>query len=271
MPWWASVIAAAVVFAGLRWVIPSFLGSRPLLVPLANASAAYAHWLALVFLLPLPFALLNQAHRRRLVEGQASIERIRELSWRDFERLVAEAYRRQGYRVTERGGGGADGGVDLELRTKDKTLFVQCKRWKTWTVGVQAVRELYGVTSGERADGAIFVTSGSYTPDAIDFARDKPIKLVDGRQLVAMLETVQSPAAKKSAETKPNSDVPRHVPTTPLPELPPARTTGAVSVAEPCPRCGSRMVLRTTKKGPNAGSQFWGCSRYPECRGTRDA
>jgi predicted RNA-binding Zn-ribbon protein involved in translation (DUF1610 family) len=36
-----------------------------------------------------------------------------------------------------------------------------------------------------------------------------------------------------------------------------------------CPQCGSPMVLRTAKKGENAGSQFWGCSRFPGCRGTR--
>jgi restriction system protein len=36
-----------------------------------------------------------------------------------------------------------------------------------------------------------------------------------------------------------------------------------------CPKCGQAMVLRTARQGPNAGSQFWGCSRYPDCRGTR--
>jgi ssDNA-binding Zn-finger/Zn-ribbon topoisomerase 1 len=36
-----------------------------------------------------------------------------------------------------------------------------------------------------------------------------------------------------------------------------------------CPQCGSAMVLRTAKTGANAGSQFWGCSQFPECRGTR--
>ncbi len=35
----------------------------------------------------------------------------------------------------------------------------------------------------------------------------------------------------------------------------------------PCPKCGKTMVLRTAKKGPGAGKQFWGCSAYPECRG----
>jgi four helix bundle suffix protein len=34
-----------------------------------------------------------------------------------------------------------------------------------------------------------------------------------------------------------------------------------------CPQCGRAMVLRTAKSGRNAGSQFWGCSAYPECRG----
>jgi four helix bundle suffix protein len=35
---------------------------------------------------------------------------------------------------------------------------------------------------------------------------------------------------------------------------------------EPCPACGKPMILRTARKGPNAGSQFRGCSGYPECK-----
>jgi hypothetical protein len=33
-----------------------------------------------------------------------------------------------------------------------------------------------------------------------------------------------------------------------------------------CPKCGKPMVLRTAKRGANAGNQFWGCSAYPKCR-----
>jgi restriction system protein len=36
-----------------------------------------------------------------------------------------------------------------------------------------------------------------------------------------------------------------------------------------CPLCGKLMVVRTARKGKQSGSQFWGCSEYPECRGTR--
>ncbi|MFO7903113.1 MAG: four helix bundle suffix domain-containing protein [Planctomycetota bacterium] len=35
-----------------------------------------------------------------------------------------------------------------------------------------------------------------------------------------------------------------------------------------CPQCHALMALRTAKSGPNAGQQFWGCTRYPECKGT---
>jgi four helix bundle suffix protein len=35
----------------------------------------------------------------------------------------------------------------------------------------------------------------------------------------------------------------------------------------PCPRCGKSMVLRTAKSGKSAGSSFWGCSDYPNCKG----
>jgi len=39
--------------------------------------------------------------------------------------------------------------------------------------------------------------------------------------------------------------------------------------APDCPLCGKPLALRTAKKGPHAGSQFWGCSAYPQCKGTR--
>lgn len=185
---------AVVVFAALRWLAPALTGTRPILAQLGQAAAAHAHWLAAIFLLPIPLALYNAARRRRLVEAQPSIDRLLTMPWQEFEQLVGEAYRRQGYRVTERGGAGADGGIDLELRAKGKTLVVQCKRWKTRTVGVELVRELYGAMVGEEAHGAIFVTSGRYTPDAIDFSLDKPIKLVDGHELVELLKGVRDRA-----------------------------------------------------------------------------
>ena len=44
------------------------------------------------------------------------------------------------------------------------------------------------------------------------------------------------------------------------------RSRGDPLVEPTCPRCGSRMILRTSKRGRNAGSQFWGCSSFPRCK-----
>ncbi|MHB1305808.1 MAG: four helix bundle suffix domain-containing protein [Limisphaerales bacterium] len=35
-----------------------------------------------------------------------------------------------------------------------------------------------------------------------------------------------------------------------------------------CPQCGALLALRTAKTGKNAGQQFWGCTKYPDCKGT---
>jgi four helix bundle suffix protein len=48
----------------------------------------------------------------------------------------------------------------------------------------------------------------------------------------------------------------------------PSDQTDPTSASPVCPACGLAMVLRTARKGPKAGSQFWGCSGYPECRRT---
>ena len=68
--------------------------------------------------------------KRRLLDSQRDIDSIRALPWKAFEDLVAEAYRRKGFRVIENIGGGADGGVDIRLEKHGQVHLVQCKNWK---------------------------------------------------------------------------------------------------------------------------------------------
>lgn len=44
------------------------------------------------------------------------------------------------------------------------------------------------------------------------------------------------------------------------------RTRNNPTAARLCPKCGSQMVKRTSKRGANAGTQFWGCSAFPHCK-----
>lgn len=207
----------------------------------------------LQYIIPIVFVIgacvssFKTKQRVKLLDKQSGIESIRDMSWQDFELLVGEAFRRKGFEVRENGGGGADGGIDLVLTKNGKKSIVQCKRWKTFSIGVPLIRELYGVMTAERANDCIFVSSGNYTAEARLFAEDKPIWLIDGNALLEMIAGVQVQSNivkpgpyKQSTISSPN-----------------------------CPLCGSTMVKRTARKGANAGNAFWGCSTYPGCRGTR--
>ena len=77
----------------------------------------------------------------------------------------------------------ADGGVDLVLKKNNETHFVQCKQWKAYKVGVQIVRELYGVMAAKGAVGGYVVTSGVFTDEAKSFAEGRNIELIDGNIL----------------------------------------------------------------------------------------
>src|SRR5438874_9605234 len=130
-------------------------------------------------------------------DGQTGVESVRRLSWQEFERLLGEFYRRQGYEVSQRGGPVADGGADLELHKGDEKLLVQAKHWKTWVVRLPQVRELWGAVADEHADGAILVTSGSFTQDAQRWATGKNLTLVDGQQLATAIASIQRDGASQ--------------------------------------------------------------------------
>jgi restriction system protein len=190
--------------------------------------------------------------RKRLhaaVGAGESAQALQRMNWREFEALVGEAFRRKGFQVTETGGGGADGGVDLVLTTGRERYLVQCKQWRSTKVPVSTVRELYGVMQAQGAVGAFVVTSGGFTDDAAEFVRGRNIELVGGETLFKLVqESRESSRAVAPAAAKGLSP----------------------SAANPdCPQCGKPMVRRVARKGSSAGSEFWGCSGFPGCRGTR--
>lgn len=236
-PWWVSVITAVIVYVAMGHVLPFIETDNQLIDMVFKALAVPAPFFGLIILLIAPFSFFNARRKAKQLDNQKSIKTIRQLHWRNFEELVAEAYRRQGYRVTE-GGFGADGGIDLELRKGEELVFVQCKQWKTQKVGVSVVREMFGVLTASNADKVIVICSGKFTQQAIDFALDKPIELLSGNELLSLIAEVQ---AESNIEGNKKAL---------------------------CPRCGSELVERQAKRGTNAGNTFLGCSAFPKCRYT---
>lgn len=255
LPWWGSVVSSAVVYVVLAYVVPNITFENQMSAMFFGGLSNVAHMCALVLLIPAPFAYLKQRQKSQRLDVQQGIASIRGLSWREFEELVGEAYRRQGYRVVENESAGADGGVDLWFKKNGLLHLVQCKQWRSQKVGVAVVREMFGVMTAENAASVSIVTSGMFTQEAKNFAHGKSIDLVDGSQLQKMISQVQVNKVISRMSEPPASVLA----STPLVE----------AQSDLCPRCGAELVLRTAKKGQNRGDQFYGCSSFPKCRFTR--
>lgn len=217
---------------------------------LVKALATFGQYLLpLAFLLGAGMSVYGRFKRGALHEQVATSPdqgALNNMSWQDFEALVGEYFRRTGYTVSETGGGGADGGVDLVMKKDGETFLVQCKQWKAYKVGVSTVRELYGVMAAQGATGGFVITSGVFTDEARAFGTGRNIKLVNGEELHALIREARPAATLNNARAL-DTSVPK------------------------CPVCQSAMTKRTAKRGTNSGNEFWGCTQYPACKGTRPA
>lgn len=115
------------------------------------------------------------------------------MDWEDFEHLIREVFEREfgndgsEVKITR---ASRDGGVDAVVFDPDPLrggkIVIQAKRY-TNTVGVSAVRDLYGTVVNEGANKGILVTTADYGPDAYEFAKDKPLTLLSGSNLLHLL------------------------------------------------------------------------------------
>jgi restriction system protein len=266
LPWWGGVALAIVGYFVLHTLAapvpttPAQPGQMGQLVTkmLWQSLAYYGQFiLPMLCLIGAAISAFKRQQRRTLIANVAegvAIEALNGMTWREFETLVGEAFRLQGYQVAETGGNGPDGGVDLVLRKNSEKYFVQCKQWKAYKVGVEVVRELYGVMAAHGAAGGFVVTSGRFTDAAVAFAQGRNVKLMDGPVLLKLIRHAKSARPATSTATAVVN----------------AKTQVSMESAAPsCPHCGKTMVRRAAKRGARAGQAFWGCASYPSCKGIR--
>lgn len=116
------------------------------------------------------------------------------MDWEDFEHLIREIFTKEfqinggEVKITQ---ASRDGGVDAVAFDPDPIrggkIVIQAKRYSN-TVGVSAVRDLYGTVHNEGATKGILVTTADYGPDSYEFAKGKPITLLNGSNLLHLLE-----------------------------------------------------------------------------------
>lgn len=147
-----------------------------------------------------PIVSLNKFDKR-FVDGYSVIDAVDDsinlaaMDWQDFENLVREIFEEE-----FRANGGEvhitqasrDGGVDAVAFDPDPIrggkIVIQAKRY-TNVVGVSAVRDLYGTVINEGATKGILVTTSNFGNDAYEFIKDKPLTLMNGAQLLGLLQT----------------------------------------------------------------------------------
>lgn len=168
---------------------------------------------------------------------------LRALEWKRFELLCAQYYETVGFK-SETIRYGADGTIDMKLFKTDpgKPLaVVQCKTWNVYSVGVKEMRELLGLMAHEKVNRGVFMTTGTGTKDALNFAGDNSIQLMDGDGFLRRL--LQLPKDRQDLMLKSAFKGDYKTPT--------------------CPSCGIKMTRRESN-----GNALWGCSNYPKCSGT---
>jgi len=151
-------------------------------------------------LTPIPPIMTIQRDDKRFVSSYEVANKLDEgvnlaaMDWEDFEHLVRELFEQE---FSKDGGevkvtrASRDGGVDAVAFDPDPLkggkIVIQAKRY-TNLVSVSAVRDLYGTVLNEGANKGILVTTSNYGPDAYKFAKGKPLALLDGNNLLHLLQ-----------------------------------------------------------------------------------
>lgn len=123
----------------------------------------------------------------------AGTDALARLSWQDFEHLLAEHYRDQGWRVEYHTPPASlkslGSTLDLRLHRGSDTVIVQCRHWDAEQVELQEVNELLSTILNEAATRGVLVTRGRFSADARAVPRRQPrLQLVDGDVLRVMLK-----------------------------------------------------------------------------------
>jgi restriction system protein len=157
------------------------------MMPALDASTALAGATALGAAVAF-FALRSRARSNAAVRRGES-RAVDVTNQREFNALVAEAFRLQGYQIVD-SGAGVD--ADLVLRRERETLLVLCRHWEASKVEVGSVTRLQAAIAARGANGGIALTSGRFARAAVAYAHGCNIKLIEGAALQGLLDKARA-------------------------------------------------------------------------------
>jgi restriction system protein len=179
-PWWVSSVVALLILTvawvalPLQYKLFGMLISGPFW-----AISAMAGWKKI------------RAPNPEYIEHRLQL--FRSMSWQDFSAGVEQALLRDGFVVTR-----IDRPeVDFFIASAERKGLVSCKRWKVPTNGIEPLRDLHQAMLAQDGHECIYITTGSFTQNAMQFAVDKKIRLLHGIALVRFLRELKAPDKKK--------------------------------------------------------------------------
>jgi restriction system protein len=189
VPWWFYVSISCLAYILLAFIVPLFEQQGSILNELhVSIGSTFAPLIALALLAPASFSLLNSSRKKKkLHDLQKEIQATQTLSRKQFENLVVDTYTRLGYLALEHKTFEGDQGIDLILRKSANLYLVRCRNWQSRQIELDVIKRMYSLMYDRQASGAIIITSGTFSRDAIRFAADKPIDLIDGIQLMELI------------------------------------------------------------------------------------
>jgi restriction system protein len=132
-------------------------------------------------------ALYLRRRRGSSPSGDPGTRALHGMKVREFEALVRESFRAQGYKLIDAPRGASEGG-ELMLRRDRETVLVQCKHWRDRKVGVEVVQSLQHAMAARGAGGGFVLTTGRFGREAVAFAAGCNVRLIDGPALRGLID-----------------------------------------------------------------------------------
>ena len=268
--------------------ICSLGSSLTMMVTIFLLAVFHKHWQAVlccisVFLICLLLTVffISRLIKLSKIDKAMNSQSFDSMSGEQFEEFCADILRGNNYQNVELTPATGDHGIDILARKDGVKYAIQCKRYSK-PVGNKAVQEAYSGKTIYKADVAVVMTNMDFTSQAIQDAaklnvllwgRDKIYSLQKSRFSYDSVEEIKKLKGMiNNNDNTRQSEVKQGTDTTDdgdsvswIREL---KNGGKEEMI--CPECGGNLVLRTAKRGANIGSQFYGCSNYPNCKFTKN-
>lgn len=203
--------------------------------------SAIIFFVSLIVICTISFSIRYLIYKKRKdILLNSGMDIVDKMTGEEFEKFLLVHFAKLGY-AGELTPATNDYGADLILKKKKSKIVVQAKRWSS-KVGIEAVQQIVGAKQYYNANECIVATNNFFTPNAKNLALSSGVDLWDRSKLIEVMNI--SNGREMAQEVTINSDIANRV---------------------ICPKCGSEMIFKKGKYG-----DFYGCSKYPKCRYTKN-